>query len=192
MSLTIENFKAYGTAEALAISGFPMIKDGRVNLSAGTNDIKRGKLLGTTKQGSGHDCFLKGIMVQAVITAPEYFWKQWERYSFQDTISSTSTMHKILEMNLDNAFSDDVDEGVIEVLKTLVEEYKSTKDESIYNKIIATLPMGFLYTKGISTNMLQLKTMYYQRKKHKLKEWRDFCEFLEGIWEFKTFVLGEK
>jgi hypothetical protein len=184
-------------AESLVFSGFPMsteirelnkqIKCQYLDLRCGdisTKSFKRGLNLAQTKSGSGHDCFLKGITVSAVIKAPQYFWQQIKRYHFFDIISSQSTMHRITQMSIADCCNDDVDQRVIEV----VNEYILNGD---FIKAIANLPSGFCLTGGITTNYLQLKTIYNQRRNHKLTEWsEDFMEFLKSLPYFERLVIS--
>ena len=154
--------------------------------------------LAKVKTGTGHDCFLKGINVFMIITAPEYWWKQFERYSFQDTVSSTSTMHKILEIELDDVLPDNIYPDTIRRLQEDIESYNYWEKESpehakrIWERIIANLPMGFQYTRAITTNYLQLKTIYFQRKNHKLDEWKNFCSFIKTLPMFKELILDNE
>lgn len=187
--------------ESLIASGLPMSTDVELNpnnYEIDDNIIKRVKTLAKTKTGSGHDCFLKGINVFIIITAPEYFWKQFNRYAFQDTISSTSTMHKILEVDLDDVLPDNIYPGTMQRLREDIDSYNYWIDknikhaERIWKRIITNLPMGFQYTRAITTNYLQLKTMYFQRKNHKLDEWKDFCNFIKKLPMFEELVLEDE
>jgi len=90
--MKIENIKVYGLEQAVKVSGYPMQNE---NYSE-----ERAKRLGSCQPGAGHDCFLKGIIVTADITAPQYFWLQFQRYHFADIISSESKMHCLTKMNL--------------------------------------------------------------------------------------------
>lgn len=183
-------------AESLVFSGFPMsteivdlhkqIKLQYVDLRAGDSSskhFKRGSTLAQTKSGGGHDCFLKGITVSAVVKAPQYFWQQIKRYHFFDIISSQSTMHRITKMNIADCCNDDVDQRVIDIVNEHIEN-------GAFIKAIANLPSGFCLTAGITTNYLQLKTIYNQRKNHKLTEWStEFMEFLKSLPYFEKLVL---
>lgn len=179
--------KVNNIEESVIVSALPKTTDiskivNKLNTkSLDDNDVKRANYLGIAKQGSGHDCFLKGIEVMAVIEAPLYFWKQWDRYHFQDTISSTSTMHKILEQNLDEVLPNSVYYKTLERLELDIKMYKHSPDEATYQRIITNLPQGYLYTKAVKLNYLQIKSMYHQRKNHKLSEWRELCEWFKEL-----------
>lgn len=186
--------------ESMLASGLPMSTNMEFNPNNYEVDedvVKRSKKLGKVKTGTGHDCFLKGINVFMVIKAPEYWWKQFERYAFQDTVSSTSTMHKIIEVDLNDVLPENTYPALEEQLRYDIDAYKYWEKENperaknIWNRIIANIPMGFNYTRAITTNYLQLKTIYHQRKHHKLDEWKYFCKFIEGLPMFKEIVLSE-
>lgn len=150
--------------------------------------VKRICKLGATPPGSGHNCACKGIIVNANITANQSFWLQWERYHFQDTISSMSTMHRITKMNLDELCSGLVDQRVKDVLEELIEVYNQCPSADGFARIIDNIPQGIMLTRRITTNYLQLKTMLDQRKNHKMESWNtDFVNFCGGLPLFKLF-----
>ena len=125
---------------------------------------KRLQKLGQAKPGSGHDCALKGIVVQADVTAPQYWWLQFGRYHFADIVSSQSKMHRITRMNLKDQCNRYVDEEVRRHLEKLIENYNNTPLEpeakkELFQRIIANTPMGLMLTARITTNYLQLKNI---------------------------------
>lgn len=198
MGKMVQEYRVNNLHESILASGLPMSKILQLDLSnpfASKADMKRAKKLGKVKTGTGHDCYLKGINVFMIITAPEYWWKQFERYSFQDTVSSTSTMHKLLDMPLCEVLPKDIYPEVATKLHYDIEAYKYWEKENeeraknIWKRIIANLPMGFKYTRAITTNYLQLKTIYFQRKHHKLDEWKEFCSEIEKLPLFKELVI---
>lgn len=185
--MKIIEYNVYGIAESLRASGYPLSTD----INEVTPSLARGMKLGRAKVGSGHDCYLKGITVIATIEAPLPFWGQWERYSFQDTISSTSQMHKLKDKELTiTTYDEAVDEDIIEIMRKLQEDYNKQPTEDNFRKLVMNNPQGFLYTRAITTNYLQLKTMYYQRKGHKLREWRILREWMEELPLFLD-LIGE-
>lgn len=180
--IKIIDYKVNNLRESVKSSGLPMMTDSYTpNGELSEDDIKRITSLGSAKTGSGHDCALKGVNVFLTIKAPLYFWKQWDRYSFQDTVSSTSTMHKILEQDLEEVLESNVYSSTLEKLKIDIDIYKATERKEVFDRIISNLPQGYLYTRSVTTNYLQLKTMYYQRNNHKLDEWVKFCEFIKEL-----------
>ena len=158
---------------------------------------RRGKALGLVKPGSGHNSMFKGVTFNMVIDFPLYWLKEYQRYHFTDIISSQSTMHKILEFNLDDMFTDEVDPRAIEIIKDLKEQYNLEQDKdkkkAIWRRLINTLPDGFHMSMGITMNYLQAISIYEQRKNHKLSEWSDdFVPFLLDLPLFKTFMIKDK
>lgn len=142
--------------------------------------------------GSGRDNFLKGIIAQFDLTFTIKAWIEAERYSFFNIVSSQSTMHRITTLSLsDTSFDVHTDKRCIEILREKIERYNSIEDKSTnkakdeYLNILYSVPVGLKLTAGISTNYQQLKTIYFQRKDHKLKEWQLFCKQLET--EFPYF-----
>lgn len=140
------------------------------------------KKLGSAVAGSGHDCFLKGIVVAARITADHSFWLQWQRYHFQEIVSSTSKMHTIT--TLSPAFHEYVDTKVIDCFNEYKELYLKNPTNIGFEKIIMNTPMGMMLTAEIRTNYLQLKTTYTQRKTHKMSAWREYCKWIEELPSF--------
>lgn len=164
-------------------------------------NLKRGLKLGNAKQGSGHDCFLKGIIVQFDLKAPEYFWRQFDRYHFHDYISSQSKMHCLLKFNVKDMCNQYVDDRVIAVLKEHIDNYnnydnllESEKiDKNIlFQKVVSNCPCGFELTARITSSYLQEKSIYFQRKNHKLEEWKYYCNWLETLPNFKELCLNVK
>lgn len=196
MKFKIENTQVYGYERAIKASGNPMrtvIETSDID----DKDIARAIRLGTTKQGAGHDNFLKGILVQLDVTAPLYWWKQAQRYHWFDFISSQSTMHCLLKFDIRTQCVDETDDRVIKVLEELVAEYNALPefDESKKAKwrtLVATLPCGFCLGATMTTNYQQLKTMYYQRRTHKLEEWKIFCAWCESLPGFTELTTVRK
>lgn len=158
---------------------------------------RRGKALGLVKPGSGHNSMFKGVTFNMVIDFPLYWLKEYQRYHFTDIISSQSTMHKILEFNLDDMFTDEVDPRAIEIIKDLKEQYNLEQDKdkkkAIWRRLINTLPDGFHMSMGITMNYLQAISIVGQRKNHKLSEWSDdIVPFLLDLPLFKTFIIKDK
>lgn len=193
MEIDVKNIRVYGLENSVRISKFPMSTNTE---ELNTELTKRVEKLGSCEQGSGHDCFLKGIIVQFDLTLPQYIWQQVKRYGHFDIVSSQSTMHRITKMNIRENCTKEVEISVIKVLEKLVSNYNKEEDpvwkEEQFRKIIANIPSGFKLTAGISTNYLQLKTIYNQRKNHKMVEWIDFCSIIETLPLFKELVLGDK
>lgn len=186
--MKVENYKIMNFWESLLYSGLPMmskydekwIKSELANLSDDLNyyhnpHYKRACRLAKTAVGSGHNNFLSGIMVSLTITATVKWWEQFQRYHFKQIVSSMSTMHRIRQMMDEGTikFNPKTDKSVIEKFMELV------KDESVTDEQLAySCPMGIELTAHVTTNYLQLRTMWEQRHNHRLEEWREFCMFI--------------
>lgn len=198
-------------AEAIVISELPMsvsdlfvgekIKEATFKLKdSGLESLTRQSTvtgLGNAKIGSGHDCFLKGVIFNAVISAPSYWYPQMQRYHFIDIISSQSKMHRITRMDLRTQCTPEVDESIIDILNNLIDKFNESVNpinrHTYFRRIIANCPMGLCLSCGITTNYLQLKGMYNQRQHHKLEEWsEDFAKWAESLPYFKELCLADK
>lgn len=188
--MKISNVQVYGLSESIVASGYPMkteIEEMFIRPSEFDKAIDRAKRLGQAKSGSGHDCFLKGIIVQFDLKAPEYFWRQFDRYHFHDYISSQSKMHCITKMNIDDMCNKYVDQRVINVVNEYINLYNNYETlrvnpevytkEKLFQKIISNCPMGLELTARISSNYLQEKCIRNQRTGHKLEEWKYYLDW---------------
>ena len=148
--IKVDNARVYGVEESIVASGYPMQVD-TYDLDEDEldekesrlipKDIKRAKHLGNAVPGSGHDCFLKGIIVQFDLQVPEYIWRQLDRYHFIDYISSQSKMHRILKIDIDKACNKYVHKDTINNLKNIISLYNSLDDmdkrlEAKYEQIL--------------------------------------------------------
>ena len=157
-------------------------KENNTDYYKAVKHMKRALNLGSAKSGSGHDNALKGILVSFNMKADQSFWLQWERYSHQSTVSSHSSMYCITKFDVDDVFSEYVDPRVLEVLKELIDEYNNNPTPENFHKVIHNCPEGLQLTRRVTTNYLQLKTMYEQRKNHKMYAWsKDFITLLEQL-----------
>lgn len=182
----IANTKVYGLDESIVRAKYPM----SVDTSILNSDITKGILaLSNCEKGTGHDQWLTGVITQFDLTYTVKAWTEAERYTWLDFISSQSTMHRIAKFNLDNQYSEYTDPRSIAIVKELVEKYNETKDPEDYLRILMSNPCGFKLTAGMTTNYRQLKTIYAQRKAHRLPEWREFCVWIETLPKFKELCL---
>ena len=197
----INNIKVYGLEESIKRAKYPMSTDIDSLNDTITSGIQK---LGMAKAGTGHPNFLKGIVVQFDLSFTVKAWTEAERYNFLDFVSSQSTMHRITRFDLDSAYIKYTDPRVIDIMKEKVDEYNSLADqisidektlqkmrEEKYLEILYTNPCGFTLTAGMTTNYLQLKTIYQQRHNHKLPEWREFCETLKSL-PHSEWITGEE
>lgn len=180
----VKKATVYGLDESIRRAKFPM----SVNLDNLDREMTDGiKALAQSKQGEGHDQWLTGVIVQMDLTFSNKAWVEAERYHWLDFVSSQSTMHRITKFNFDNAYNQYVDERIIHIMKEKVVKYNMTSEKDVerrkqlYLEILYSNPAGFEITAGITTNYRQLKTIYNQRKNHRLPEWREFCKWIETL-----------
>ncbi|AZO96154.1 hypothetical protein [Halocella sp. SP3-1] len=184
--MKINNVEVNGIPGAIKASGYPMsIKIDRVLTD---KDFDRANRLAGCDAGIGEDCFLKGVNVQADITAPQYWYLQFQRYHFADIVSSQSKMHRILKMDIDKQCSDKVSPIIKKEFKNHIEHYK--RDAITFEELIASCPMGLMLTARITTNYLQLKSIYRQRRHHRLEEWQVFCDWIETL-PYNKWIVGK-
>ena len=186
ISDVVNNVDVYGMENAFKGSKYSMAVD--VNKVNGeiTDTIKR---LAATPVGTGHDNFMNGILVQFDLTFTNKAWVEAERYHFLDFISSQSTMHRITKFDLDKAYNEYVDPRIVEIMKEKVKQYNEIQAQDntdprlkdLYLEILYSNPAGFKLTAKMTTNYRQLKTIYRQRKDHRLPEWRVFCKWIETL-----------
>ena len=183
----INNTRVYGLENAIRCSKFPMI----VDINKANSDITKKVLtLGSAKKGSGHDQFIIGIIVQFDLTFTIKAWTEAERYHFFDFISSQSTMHRISEFDIKPQCNEYVTDNTINEVERLKRIYLDTEDKEDYLRLLYNVPTGFQLTAGMTTNYRQLKTIYSQRKNHKLPEWHEFCKWIEELPMFRELCLG--
>lgn len=194
---TIKNVQIYGLEESIRASKFPMA----VDTDKCTSEItERTISLGSVATGTGHDNFLKGIIVQFDWTFTPKCSVEVERYHFIDFVSSQSTMHRITKFDLDKAYIKYVDKVMINRMKGLVERYNAmTKEQQnsdegkeLYLKILYSNPCGMFLTARMTTNYQQLKTIYQQRRYHRLPEWQWFCDWCETLPYFLELTKIDK
>lgn len=167
----------YGLLPSVQASKFPMSTDTNTPPEPTETTYR----LAQCDPGSGHDQFLTGIVVQFNLTFTNKAWVEAERYHFLDFVSSQSTMHRIAQFDLDQAYISYVDPRMVEVMKALVAEYNSDPTPEKYLRVLYSNPAGFRLTARMTTNYRQLKTIYRQRRNHRLPEWRAFCEWIETL-----------
>ena len=183
----VTNWKVYGLEDSIRASKYPMA----TNIEDCTVEItKTTKKLAQCEKGEGHDNFLNGIVVQFDLTFTVKAWTEAERYHFLDFVSSQSTMHRITKFDLDKSYIDYVDPRIIEIMKELVNKYNNNPSPEAYLKVLYSNPNGFRLTARMTTNYRQLKTIYSQRKTHRLPEWRVFCKWIETL-PYAEFICGD-
>lgn len=187
----VSHAHVYGLENSIRRAKFPMAVDPDLLNSELTDGISG---LAKSKPGEGHDQWLTGVIVQFDLTFSNKVWVEAERYHFFDFISSQSTMHRIARFDYDLSYVKYVDQRVIEIMKEKLDVYNNaSEDEKTerYLELLYTNPAGFLLTAGMTTNYRQLKTIYHQRKNHRLPEWRMFCRWIEKL-PYSDLITGEK
>lgn len=165
--------------------------------SIGENDLALMKKL--SKAGSDHAKFLRMINVTMDITAPLYWWKEYDTYKIGTVANSASTMHTIhkKEFTLDD-FSHEhlhgkakvlLEEHIIPTLNDDREHFLETGDKDDWWQIIQILPSSYNQTRTIQLNYQVLKNMHHARKAHKLDEWRTLCEWMLELPYFKEICV---
>lgn len=174
----VDDAWVFGTDNAIKGSKYPMLTDVSKATAERTKTVDK---LAMCKTGEGHDNFLIGILVQFDLNFTIKAWTEAERYHFFDFISSTSTMHRIGQMDIRKSCIGYVTDKAIENAEELLAIYEKTKDPEDYLRLLYNAPVGLILTAKMTTNYRQLKTIYQQRKAHKLPEWREFCKWLETM-----------
>lgn len=161
----------------------------------GENDLNLMQKL--IKGGSEHRKFMRQIFVSVDITAPLYWWKEFDTYKVGTVANSTSTMHKLAStpITLDCFETDDVEileelnyevscwwGELIAWLEKLRQKYNETKDKRYWKELIRLLPESWLQKRTVTMNYENILSMIHQRKGHKLTEWsKDFIEWAETL-----------
>ena len=174
----------------------------------GENDLKLMQTL--SKAGSDHGKFLRMVNVTCDITAPLYWWKEFDTYKVGTVANSCSTMHKIhaKEFELDDFSCEHLDDAfkrdglfvagykrylkyVIDGLNDAREMYLETKDKYYWWQMIQLLPSSYNQKRTVQLNYQVLKSMYFARRNHKLDEWHTLCDWMESLPYFKEIVIQE-
>lgn len=186
--MLISNVKVYGVEDSIKASKYPM----SVDTESCTDDVTPTvKALGRCKTGTGHDNFLNGCIVQFDLSFTIKAWTEAERYHFFDFVSSQSTMHRIAQMDVCKQCNEYVTENTIREVERLKEQYLANPTAENYLTLLYNVPVGFRLTARMTTNYRQLKTIYQQRKTHRLPEWREFCRWCETLPYFREICIME-
>ena len=142
------------------------------------------------KAGPEHAKYRRMIVVYADVTAPRYWWNEYDTYKVGTVANSCSTMHKIADKKFTpDDFSTEHLVGksfvalknILDVMNLEREHYMATKDKDCWWQMIQLLPQSYNQKRTIMLNYEVLATIYRQRKGHKLDEWRDFCKWIEQL-----------
>lgn len=169
------------------------------NFILGENDLS----LATKLRNAGtadHRKFLRQIFVSVDITAPLYWWKEYDTYKVATTANSTSTMHKIHSkpFELDDFSHEHLTKYGLETLKELIkalEKFRLWYNDDMGNpkqewyNIIQLLPTSYNQLRTCSLNYETLINIYKSRKNHKLDEWKEFCKWIESLPYSKELII---
>jgi hypothetical protein len=148
------------------------------------------------KAGSDHRKFMRQIMVSLDITAPFYWWKEFDTYKVGTVANSCSTMHKLtykkfelsdfshenLKSRMGESFESlDLLIMVIDFLNNKRDEYLKTNDKSVWDEIIQILPTSYNQKRTITLNYEVLRNIYHARENHKLAEWHVLCDWIKTL-----------
>ncbi len=137
------------------------------------------------KAGSDHRKFIRQIFVSVDITAPLYWWKEFDTYKVGTVANSTSTMHKIhaKPITVEDFSTDHLTDAsgkffeiMVDYIESVRLEYMETKDKALWYDLIQLLPESYNQTRTVTMNYENLVNMYRARKNHKLEEWHTFCD----------------
>ena len=158
------------------------------NYILGENDLSLAKKL--AKAGSDHRKFLRQIMVSMDITAPLYWWKEFDTYKVGTVANSTSTMHKIQakEFTREDFSCDRMTDDCLAALDAVIAylegervRFIETKDKSAWHNMIQLLPSSYNQMRTVTMNYEVLINMYYARRYHKLAEWHTLCDAILAL-----------
>jgi hypothetical protein len=165
----------------------------------GPNDLDLAKRL--RRAGSDHRKFMRQILVSVDITAPLYWWKEYDTYKVATVANSTSTMHKIhaKPFALDDFSHDRLSERGLRVLKGLIGELEDIRLQFVAHKrkedwydLIQLLPASYEQLRTCTLNYETLVNIYYARKDHKLEEWHKFCRWIQELPYGQELIVGEE
>ena len=158
------------------------------NYVLGPNDLGLAKRL--RRAGSDHRKYIRQVFVSVDITAPMYWWKEYDTYKVATVANSTSTMHKIHSkpFSIDDFSCDHMTDGTKKFMETVVAElenirlrFKETKSKDDWYDMIQLLPSSYNQMRTCTFNYETLINIYRARKNHKLAEWHTFCDWIETL-----------
>lgn len=194
--LTLKNISVMNFENAIRGARNPMNSWGRMDSHTepdgsfvfGPNDLDLAMRL--AKAGSDHRKYLRMVFVSADVTAPLYWWKEYDTYKVATVANSTSTMHKIHSkpFSMDDFSCDHMTDGTKKFMETVVAElenirlrFKETKSKDDWYDMIQLLPSSYNQMRTCTFNYETLINIYRARKNHKLAEWHTFCDWIETL-----------
>lgn len=167
----------------------------------GQNDMDLLKRL--RKAGTDHRKFMRQIFVSVDITAPIYFYKEFDTYKVATVANSTSTMHKIhaKPFSMDDFSTDHMTEPAKKFMETVMVPYLESirrrymnegKDKEDWYDLIQLLPSSYNQMRTVTLNYETLVNMYHARKSHKLEEWHTLCSWIKTLPYAKELIIGDE
>ena len=165
----------------------------------GDNDLSLMKRL--SNAGSDHAKFLRMINVTCDITAPLYWWKEYDTYKVGTVANSCSTMHKIhaKEFDISDFSWEHLNERSLVIFDAIIDElnfnrnaFIETKDKGYWHQMIQLLPTSYEQKRTVQLNYQVLKNIYFARRNHKLDEWHTFCDWIEELPYFKEICASKE
>ncbi len=172
--------------------------DEKGNFVFGENDLALAKKL--CAAGSDHRKFIRMIFVSVDITAPLYWWKEFDTYKVGTVANSCSTMHKIHSkpFERDDFSFDRLSDTSLEKTDRLIEymedirlKYVETKDKSLWYELIQLLPSSYNQMRTVTLNYENLRNIYFARRNHKLDEWHRVCDWITSLPYAAELITGE-
>ncbi len=169
------------------------------NYILGENDL--GLAMRLAKAGTDHRKFMRMIFVSVDITAPLYWWKEFDTYKVGTVANSCSTMHKIhsKELTREDFSFDKLNDASLKQMDNLLayiedvrQKYLETKDKELWYNLIQLLPSSFNQMRTVTMNYENLRNMYYARRTHKLDEWHVYCDWIKSLPYAKELIIGEE
>lgn len=164
----------------------------------GPNDLDLMKRL--AKAGTDHRKFLRMIVIYVDLTAPLYWWKEFDTYKVGTVANSCSTMHKIAakRFTIDDFSREHLMSGGIYILNSTIDmlneyraQYLEIKDKKYWWQMIQLLPISYNQKRTVMLNYEVLANIYKSRKNHKLDEWHDFCDWIRSL-PYSELITGEE
>ena len=204
--LTLKNTSVMNFENAIRGARNPLNSWGRMDSHTepdgsfifGPNDLDLAMRL--AKAGSDHRKYLRMVFVSVDVTAPLYWWKEYDTYKVATVANSTSTMHKIHSkpFSMDDFSCDHMTDGTKKFMETVVAElenirlrFKETKSKDDWYDMIQLLPSSYNQMRTCSFNYETLINIYYARKDHKLAEWHTFCDWIKTLPYGEELIIGE-
>ena len=163
----------------------------------GENDLSlAGRLC---RAGSDHRKFIRQILVSMDITAPMYWWKEFDTYKVGTVANSTSTMHKIhaKPFSLEDFSTDHMTPEALAQFRTWVDyleqvrlRYMEDKDKAYWYDLIRLLPSSYDQKRTVTLNYEVLANIYFARRSHKLDEWHTFCDMIASLPYAREIILA--